>query len=206
MSQTVEKEQGIDTRTRILRSAEKLFAERGYAATSVHDIAEAAGANKALLYYYFRDKRGLYESLIEDSHAEVRRMIDAALSAPGSYTDRLRGFIDRFVNLLWDRSDRLRIFHRCVTDGEQEKTGLLEKHEEDLDKLETFLAEAQTAGEFCAVDPAMAARSLIGLTCSFALWQIFHKKQFSRHQVIAHVTDILLHGLRVEPEARGACT
>jgi AcrR family transcriptional regulator len=48
----------------IARSAAKLFAERGYDATSVREIVEAAGVAKPTLYYYFRSKEGLAHALL----------------------------------------------------------------------------------------------------------------------------------------------
>jgi AcrR family transcriptional regulator len=48
----------------IARSAARLFAERGYDATSVREIVEAAGVAKPTLYYYFRSKEGLAQALM----------------------------------------------------------------------------------------------------------------------------------------------
>jgi AcrR family transcriptional regulator len=48
----------------IARSAAKLFAEKGYDATSVREIVEAAGVAKPTLYYYFRSKEGLAQALL----------------------------------------------------------------------------------------------------------------------------------------------
>ena len=47
---------GEKTRQKILDAAERLFADQGFDATSVESIAAAAGVNKALIYYYFKDK------------------------------------------------------------------------------------------------------------------------------------------------------
>ena len=47
----------------IARAAARLFAERGYDATSVREIVEAAGVAKPTLYYYFRSKEGLAQAL-----------------------------------------------------------------------------------------------------------------------------------------------
>ncbi len=52
------------TRDAILDAAEELFATHGFAATSIKDIGQAAGANPALLYYYFLDKTGLYRAVL----------------------------------------------------------------------------------------------------------------------------------------------
>src|SRR5262245_22603109 len=48
----------------IARTAARLFAERGYDATSVREIVEAAGVAKPTLYYYFRSKEGLAQALL----------------------------------------------------------------------------------------------------------------------------------------------
>src|SRR5690349_2400722 len=48
----------------LLDAAEALFAERGFASTSVKDIGQAASINPALLYYYFGDKTGLYRAVL----------------------------------------------------------------------------------------------------------------------------------------------
>ncbi len=48
----------------IARTAARLFAERGYDATSVREIVEAAGVAKPTMYYYFRSKEGLAQALL----------------------------------------------------------------------------------------------------------------------------------------------
>jgi len=53
-------DQPAGTRERLLDTAERLFAERGFAATSVRDITDAAGANLGAVNYYFRSKDNLY--------------------------------------------------------------------------------------------------------------------------------------------------
>ena len=49
----------------IARAAARLFAERGYDATSVREIVEAAGVAKPTLYYYFRSKEGLRRRFLQ---------------------------------------------------------------------------------------------------------------------------------------------
>ena len=60
---------------KILQVAEELFSEKGFNATSVNMIAEKAGVNKALIYYYFKDKNdiviSLFKSIIQESNKEL---------------------------------------------------------------------------------------------------------------------------------------
>ena len=53
------------TRAAILEAAEGIFAEVGLAGARIDAIAGAAGINKAMLYYYFKSKEGLYRAVLE---------------------------------------------------------------------------------------------------------------------------------------------
>src|ERR1700733_1012410 len=69
----------------IARVAAKLFAERGYDATSVREIVEAAGVAKPTLYYYFRSKEGLAQALLTvplSNLVSTLRQIVAAVDDP----------------------------------------------------------------------------------------------------------------------------
>lgn len=55
---------GTASRDQILDAAEWLFAEQGYARTTIKQIGRAAGVNSALLYYYFTDKEELYQEAL----------------------------------------------------------------------------------------------------------------------------------------------
>ncbi|KUO75083.1 MAG: hypothetical protein APF77_10370 [Clostridia bacterium BRH_c25] len=66
----MKKRDSAETREKILRTAELVFAERGFDGARVDDIAKRAGVNKALIYYYFESKdeilNELFETLMED--------------------------------------------------------------------------------------------------------------------------------------------
>jgi len=58
--------EGANSRGRILRVAVEEFSNRGFAATRIDEIARRAGANKQLIYYYFGNKAGLYDAVLEE--------------------------------------------------------------------------------------------------------------------------------------------
>jgi DNA-binding transcriptional ArsR family regulator len=68
----------MDTRTRILQEAARLFTEKGYEATSVQDLAEALGLSKAALYHHFRSKE---EILLEISLLALKGLVRAGEEA-----------------------------------------------------------------------------------------------------------------------------
>lgn len=87
-------------RERLLREALTLFNAKGYAATSVREIVAAAGVSKPTLYYYFRNKEGIYLALMESTHATFQQAV-AQLTVPeGTARERISrfalGIFDRF--------------------------------------------------------------------------------------------------------------
>jgi TetR/AcrR family transcriptional regulator len=71
---------GPDTRQEILRAALRRFAHGGFAATSVQQIVGDAHVSKPALYYYFRDKAGLFQALVDQAHDERYRLMREAVS------------------------------------------------------------------------------------------------------------------------------
>ena len=80
-------------RRAILDRSARLFAERGYARTSMSEIAAACGSSKALLYHYYENKEQLLYDLLEVHFIELETTVKAA-DAPGvPPVERLRGLI-----------------------------------------------------------------------------------------------------------------
>jgi AcrR family transcriptional regulator len=78
------------SQSRILAAALRLFAEHGYAQTSVRMIAQEAGVAQGLLYNYFAGKEALLRAIFAQSMADVRASFAAAeAAAPGERVERL---------------------------------------------------------------------------------------------------------------------
>src|ERR1017187_640382 len=71
-----------DTRARIQQIAVELFTEHGYEGTSLREIAERLGVTKAALYYHFKSKEDIIQSLVEDYQGQMDALIDLARSEP----------------------------------------------------------------------------------------------------------------------------
>ena len=89
---------GPQTRQQILKAALKRFANGGYAATSVQQIVGDAKVSKPALYYYFRDKAGLFRALVNEAHDERFDMVQQA-AARGK---NLRGQLIEILTALFD--------------------------------------------------------------------------------------------------------
>ncbi|MEY4231001.1 MAG: hypothetical protein RLZZ362_1850 [Actinomycetota bacterium] len=95
-------ERGGPQRRVIHAAAIAQFSERGFAATSMADIADAAGMSRPALYQYFRNKRDIFASAfvaLFDDHVDSALQ---ALKSDGTNARRLEGFLQRFEGDLWE--------------------------------------------------------------------------------------------------------
>lgn len=87
-------------RERLLQAAVELFTVRGYAATSVREIVEAAGLTKPALYYHFGSKEGIYLELLEELRRRFGELLVHLLEKEGDARTRLEhlllGLFDEF--------------------------------------------------------------------------------------------------------------
>jgi AcrR family transcriptional regulator len=96
------------TRARILETARALFAEQGYAGTSVRDIAEHLGITKAALYYHFASKQDVLAALV----APLLDGVDAIASEFGAHAPRparREAALRAFVELLATRGPAMQV-------------------------------------------------------------------------------------------------
>lgn len=98
-------------RQRLLSCATQLFTRKGYTATTVREIVEAAGVTKPVLYYYFRNKEGIYLELIRQAFMRFDALLDASRGHRGSVTDRMLRFSDQVFSLFMENVDVGRLMY-----------------------------------------------------------------------------------------------
>jgi AcrR family transcriptional regulator len=82
-----------ESRRRILRAALRRFAHSGYAAASVQQIVGDAKVSKPTLYYYYKDKAGLFQALVSEAHDERYRLMREAAERADSLREKLIGIL-----------------------------------------------------------------------------------------------------------------
>ena len=98
-------------RERLLTCATKLFTRKGYTATTVREIVAAAKVTKPVLYYYFRNKEGIYIELIRGAFAKFGALLDASRTQRGSATERLLHLSDQVFSLFMENIEVARLMY-----------------------------------------------------------------------------------------------
>ncbi len=103
----------MDAKEKIVSSAIRLFAEKGFDATSVDEIANLAGVNKAMIYYYFSSKYGLLNSLIRNSINGFSSIIEKIdISKFKDYKEFIKEIVKKAIDYIDKNIDVIKIFTR----------------------------------------------------------------------------------------------
>jgi TetR/AcrR family transcriptional regulator len=93
----------------ILKAATRAFAEKGFAAVGIREIAREAGLNSATLYHYFSNKEGIYATVLERTFDQLVAILHEISSLDMEPEKLLRFAIDRYVDFIRDNRDVLKI-------------------------------------------------------------------------------------------------
>jgi len=119
---TVERERNpARSRAAILDAAEKLFAEKGYDATSLSEVGAAAGVSRGTPGYFYRSTQELYDAVLERCYDEVRQAVRAgrarALASQQPAEAILAGAVSDYFDFLAARPNFIRLIERRALSG-----------------------------------------------------------------------------------------
>jgi len=167
-------ERADQTRTRILDAAVRQFSENGLAGARTEQIAEEAGVNKALLYYYFSSKQALYDAALEAVANNVVASSMAAIDAGYSAGER-------FLHFALNHFDRIHT-QRAFQSLMQQEMIRLHRGEENalaplmdkvfrpmMTRMSQVFAEGSASGELIQVDELQIMYSALGANVFYFL-------------------------------------
>ncbi len=143
------------------------FAIEGVGGARTDAIARAAKVNKALLYYYFKDKESLFGAVMESVFAELTTAINQALSSPLPPKERFLAYVRAHFDFVASSPLRPRLFHREITgaglEGSQHLRNIVQHHLRPIfAQVAALLQEGIEAGDFRPVNPAHFIPSVVG--------------------------------------------
>jgi TetR/AcrR family transcriptional regulator len=157
-----------ESRAAILHAAVGEFSREGVAGARTDAIAQAAGVNKALLYYYFKDKDRLYAAVLDQVFGGLRNTIEEALSKDLPPREKLLAY----VRAHFDYIARHRLYPRIVqgemmraAHGSAPQLARVAKQYfvPVFNKVAKVIQEGQATGDFRPVDPQHFVPSMIAV-------------------------------------------
>lgn len=106
MTRSLREEHSDATRRALLRSARRLFADPGYSATTVEDVARKARVTTGALYHHFKSKRRLMQAVFEEIESELVGTVAKAASTKRSPMEQTRAAIGAFLDACGEQTMR----------------------------------------------------------------------------------------------------
>jgi TetR/AcrR family transcriptional regulator len=159
------KREGAGAREKILASAAREFAERGFEGARVDAIARRAGVNKALLYYHVGNKQALYEAVLVQTLGTVAPRVRAAAQDAATPEERLRAYAETLERAASEHPHMPRIMLReMASGGAHLSPAVLDAFLQIFSVIRSALQEGRSAGTFRAADPLTVHILLVGGT------------------------------------------
>ncbi len=162
-------ETGRGTPAALLGAATKLFAEHGYAGTSIRMITRAAGANLAAVTYHFGTKRELYGAVLERAFQPLAEAVNAALTADAVPLERVDGFLRTLLEFLRANPAMPRLMLQEVAAGRMPPEEGFRVLRGALEVVAGVIAEGQADGTIMAGDPFLQAASVVAQPVYFTV-------------------------------------
>jgi AcrR family transcriptional regulator len=188
-------------RHQLLDVARELFAARGFHATSMDEVAEAAGVTKPVLYQHFPSKRALYRELLEDTARRLLAEVNAATAPADTARERVQAGFSAYFTFVTVNQSAFRLLFGASVRNDAE---FAEVAEAVLELMAETVAE-QIALELPAEHRRVIAHAVVGLAEAVGRRALFDADAEHDPELLAHWTAELawygLRGIRTGTEA-----
>jgi AcrR family transcriptional regulator len=159
-------------REQMIDIAAQLFDSKGYANTSINDIARAIGLGRSAVYHYFRNKEEILAALVEsEALTPSHRLMELAGQHDLTPAERLRRAIVDGINRRLSSGSRFILLARLEAQIPEELGPLYNKGRRDIyDFYVKCIVDGIAAGEFREVDAKVAAFAVIGMANWTSRW------------------------------------
>jgi AcrR family transcriptional regulator len=153
------------TRERLLETASHLFAEKGYASTSVREIVARAGVSKPVLYYHFQSKEGLYYAILEWGVEVQKKIIDDVFEVSGTVQDRINFLYRRIYEEIQEYQGLYAMIHGLIYGPPQGAPAydFPNYHRQMFEAVKRICIEGLSSGEIRKADTDEIAFLVLGL-------------------------------------------
>ncbi len=119
-------------RKQVLETARRIFQRKGYAKTTMLDIAKALNKSKSTLYYYFKSKEEIFAAIVEDISSELQNELMKVIKSKADTKSLLR----RYIIKRMDYSNQIARLYNLVKDQTMDIYNLIQKYRKNFDEFE----------------------------------------------------------------------
>lgn len=186
------------TKRKIFETSMKLFAEKGYDATSIEEITATVGVAKGTLYYHFSSKEEIFNFLIEEGIKLLQNSIDIKTAKHDNYIDKIKAIILIQIKIVAKYEDIITIILSQFW-GKEARNKKCQEHVYDyIGKIEHIVQEGIEKGEIKKGDTRAIASEIYGLICSTLVYKKREGEQMDIMKLYHEYENTVVNGLRIK--------
>ena len=186
------------TKRKIFETSMKLFAEKGYDATSIEEITATVGVAKGTLYYHFYSKEEIFNFLVEEGIKLLQNSVDIKTAKFPNYIDKLKAIVLIQIKIVVKYEDLITILLSQFWGNEARNKMCKENILSYVNKIETIVKEGIEKGEIKEGNPKVIASEIYGLICSSLVYKARNEEEIDVTKLYKEFANTVIEGLRVK--------
>ena len=186
------------TKRKIFETSMKLFAEKGYEATSIEEITATVGVAKGTLYYHFSSKEEIFNFLIEEGIKLLQNSIDIKTAKRNNYIDKIKAIVLIQIKIVAKYEDIITILLSQFWGNEERHKKCQNLVFEYIGKIEKIVQEGIEKGEIKKGDTRSIASEIYGLICSTLIYKKREGTEIDIMKLYYEYENTVINGLRIK--------
>ena len=186
------------TKRKIFETSMKLFAEKGYDATSIEEITATVGVAKGTLYYHFSSKEEIFNFLVEEGIKLLQNSIDIKTAKFSNYIDKIKAIILIQIKIVVKYEDLITILLSQFW-GHEARNQKCQKHIlEYIHQIENIVKEGMDLGQVKKGNPQAIASEIYALICSSLVYKTRSEEKIDVMKLYKEFEKTIIEGWRVK--------
>lgn len=159
------------TKRKIFETSMKLFAEKGYDATSIEEITATVGVAKGTLYYHFSSKEEIFNFLVEEGVKLLKNSIEIKTENLTNNLDKIRAIVLIELKVLVKYENFMTIILSEIWGTSERSLMCRDQVFQYIKMIENIVKEGMEKGEINQGDPNVIASGIFGFACSSLIYR-----------------------------------
>ena len=186
------------TKRKIFEASMKLFAEKGYDATSIEEITATVGVAKGTLYYHFSSKEEIFNFLVEEGIKLLQNSIDIKTSKLPNYIDKLKAIILIQIKIVVKYEDIITILLTQFLGKKARNQKCQKLVYEYINKIVEIVKEGIKKGQIKQGNSQAIASEIYGLICSSLVYKLRNNGQIEIMKLYKEFENTIIQGLKID--------
>lgn len=184
------------TKRKIFEASMKLFAEKGYDATSIEEITATVGVAKGTLYYHFSSKEEIFNFLVEEGMKLLNNSVDIKIDKLSNYIDKLKAIVLIQIKIVVKYENLITILLSQFWGNEARNQMCKEQIFTYIEKIEQIVKAGIEKGEIKQGNPQAIASEIYGLICSSLVYKTRNKEEMDIMKLYKEFESTVIKGLK----------